>query len=169
MSGIVPTQRSRIFSPAYPGISDKHFHPDPEGDARMQSSSEGSEDDLDAMFPDANAVPDLVPDSGHPLQQSNPLNLQQFSELSPPASQDPGDSRTLGSDPMDYANGGEESMTSAPFGPESPVEGPHQNLSIADREPGASWNNRKHQDEEERMKDLVLDRGFSMRKIARPC
>ncbi|KAL8640724.1 MAG: hypothetical protein Q9228_002381 [Teloschistes exilis] len=138
---------------------------DAEGDARMHSSSEGSADDLDPMFPDANSVPDLVPSSGNALPPSNSQNLQQFSEISPPTSQDPGDSRTLGSDPMDYANGGEESMTSALFDSEGPADSSHPNLSVADCEPGASWHNAKHVDEEERMKEHVLDRKFSMREF----
>ncbi|KAL8686736.1 MAG: hypothetical protein Q9218_006902 [Villophora microphyllina] len=134
----------------------------------MQSSSEGSEDDLDAMFPNANEVPELVPDSSRASpQQSVSQNLQQFSELSPPASQDPGDSRTFGTDPMDYANGGEESSTSAFFAFENNTvaDTSHKNLPIAEREPGASWNNRKQQDEEERVKEHILDKNFSLREF----
>lgn len=131
----------------------------------MHSSSEGSAEDIDTMFPDANDVPDLVSGSANVLPPSNSQNLQQFSELSPPTSQDPGDSRTLGSDPMDYANGGEE-LTPALFGSERPADSSHQDLSVADCEPGASWQNTKQQDDEDRMREHVLDRVFSMRKFA---
>ncbi|KAL9576797.1 MAG: hypothetical protein Q9212_006810 [Teloschistes hypoglaucus] len=117
------------------------------------------------MFPDANAVPDLVQGSANVLPPSNSQNLQQFSELSPPTSQDPADSRTLGSDPMDYANGAEQSITPALFASEGPANSSHPDLSVADCEPGASWQNLKQQDDEDRVREQVLDRAFSMREF----
>lgn len=126
----------------------------------MHSSSEASEEDLDAMFPDSNEPPELV----HTPQTSHTQNLQQFSELSPPTSQDPGDSRMLGSDLAEYANGGEGSSASGMSGNDNIVDISHKNLSIADREPGASWNTRKQKEEEERIKEQVVDKSFNLRK-----
>ncbi|KAL9598218.1 MAG: hypothetical protein Q9219_004638 [cf. Caloplaca sp. 3 TL-2023] len=133
---------------------------DPEGDSRMQSSSEASgEEDLEAMFPKADEPPNTLPT---PQPTSLP-NLQQFSELSPPSSNDPADSQTLHPEPMDQTNGVENS-TSAPegLGAASSADASQQQLSIAEREPGASWNTRKQMDEEDRTKALLLDKGFSL-------
>ncbi|KAL8811877.1 MAG: hypothetical protein Q9223_007436 [Gallowayella weberi] len=142
---------------------------DPEGDSRMQQSS-SEEDDLDAMFPEASEPPNtanLIP------RNSNIENLRKFSELSPPNSQDPEDSRSWGNDLMEQAgahsasNGGEKSssnihdvINSEGLGPS-----PHKDLSIAEREPGASWNNRKTKDEEDRVKEQLLDKNFSLREF----
>ncbi|KAL8721685.1 MAG: hypothetical protein Q9225_001685 [Loekoesia sp. 1 TL-2023] len=131
---------------------------DLEGDSRMQSSSEGSEDDLDAMFPKANEPPDTA----QPLPASNIQNLQQYSELSPPSSEDPTDSRTLGHEPMDQINGAEGLSAKDSFSGESALNAPQQQLSIADREPGASWNTRKQKDDEDRVKEHLLDKGFGL-------
>ncbi|KAL8705865.1 MAG: hypothetical protein Q9201_001013 [Fulgogasparrea decipioides] len=132
---------------------------DAEGDTKMVSSSEGSEDDLDAMFPDANEPPGIADTP----ELTHSHNVQQFSELSPPTSQDPTDSRNLETDLIDFANGGEGSSTSAMYGNDSAVDVSQKNLPIADREPGASWNNRKQQDEEERAKEHIVDKSFSLR------
>ena len=126
----------------------------------MQSSSEGSEDDLDAMFPEANEPANSV----QTPQFSNIQNLQQYSELSPPSSEDPRDSRSLGYEPMDQTNGAEGSSVKASFSGDGAVNVSQQQLSIADREPGASWNNRKQNDEENRVKEHLLDKGFSLSK-----
>ncbi|KAL9030312.1 MAG: hypothetical protein Q9196_001562 [Gyalolechia fulgens] len=131
---------------------------DPEGDSRMQSSSEGSEDDLDAMFPKA----DEPSTNTQTHQSSNIQNLQHFSELSPPSSEGPADSQNLGQDPMDQTNGAETSSAKENFGGEGTTSVPQQHLSVADREPGASWNTRKQRDEEDRVKEQLLDKGFSL-------
>ncbi|KAL9003206.1 MAG: hypothetical protein Q9188_003921 [Gyalolechia gomerana] len=131
---------------------------DPEGDSRMQSSSEGSEDDLDAMFPKA----DEPSNTTQIPQSTNIQNLQQFSELSPPSSEGLTDSQILGQEPMEQTNGAEASSAKENFGGESSTSVPQQQLSIADREPGASWNTRKQRDEEDRVKEHLLDKGFSL-------
>ncbi|KAL8824822.1 MAG: hypothetical protein Q9170_008029 [Blastenia crenularia] len=133
---------------------------DPEGDSRMQSSSEGSEDDLDAMFPRANEPPNTT----HIPQSSHLHNLQQFSGLSPPSSE-AADSQNLGHEPMEQANSAEVPDTSDTF--VGDMNAPHQMLSIADREPGASWNTRKQKDEEDRVKEHLLDKGFSLSTLVR--
>ncbi|KAL8933144.1 MAG: hypothetical protein Q9216_006504 [Gyalolechia sp. 2 TL-2023] len=131
---------------------------DPEGDERMHSSSEGSEDDLDAMFPksDEPSITTQVP------QPTNIQNLQQFSALSPPSSEGPADSQILSQEPVDQTNGAEASSAKESFDGESSTGVPQQQLSIADREPGASWNSRKQREEEDRVKEHLLDRGFSL-------
>ncbi|KAL8679282.1 MAG: hypothetical protein Q9186_004426 [Xanthomendoza sp. 1 TL-2023] len=142
---------------------------DPEGDSRMQQSS-SEEDDLDAMFPEPYEPPNtasLTP------QNSNLDNLRQFSELSPPNSQDPTDSRSWGNDLMEHAgphsglNGGEGSSSNIHdlINSEGSGPPPHRELSVAEREPGASWNNRKTKEEEDRVKELLLDKNFSLREF----
>lgn len=122
------------------------------------SSSEEPEEDLDAMFP--TATTSLTP------QNSNVENLRQFSELSPPSSQDPIDPRNSGNDPSDYgANGGEGSSSNIHdlMNSESPMDHPtNREKTIAEREPGASWNHRKQKDEEDRVKEQLLDKNFSL-------
>ncbi|KAI4137365.1 MAG: hypothetical protein L6R39_007325 [Caloplaca ligustica] len=133
--------------------------PDPEGDSRMASSSEGSGDDLDAMFPEANE-PSTTTQTFH---APNIQNLQQFPEPSPPFS-DPNDSQTLGAESMDQTNGPESQTLHEALGGGSSLDAHQQQLSIAEREPGASWNTRKQQDEEARVNEQLLDRGFSLSK-----
>ncbi|KAL8712328.1 MAG: hypothetical protein Q9220_003479 [cf. Caloplaca sp. 1 TL-2023] len=135
---------------------------DPEGDLQMRSSTEPSEDDLDAMFPDANEPPN---NSVHTPEPSISKNLQQFSELSPPTSQDPVvDSRNFGSETMDVGGGSGSGDIEYGQGDSFGESAGSRALSIADREPGASWNNRKQRDEEERTREHVLDKGFSLRE-----
>lgn len=126
----------------------------------MQSSSEGSEDDLDAMFPKAD---DPSTTNQHPQTPHHIQNLQQFSELSPPASDGPADSQLLSQEPMDQMNGPEAStmkeIMETEYDPNAPS--PPQ-LSIAEKEPGASWNTRKQREEEDRVKEHLLDKGFSL-------
>ncbi|KAI4169671.1 MAG: hypothetical protein LQ348_007237 [Seirophora lacunosa] len=124
----------------------------------MQSSSEASSEDLNAMFPEANESAN-APQT--PLS-SNTANLQQFSELSPPASEGPGDPQLPARDLGDSTNGAEHSVLAENF---EAMAGPPQQLSIAEREPGASWNTRKHQDEEARVKELLLDSTFSLKEF----
>ncbi|KAL8666967.1 MAG: hypothetical protein Q9168_007363 [Polycauliona sp. 1 TL-2023] len=140
---------------------------DPEGDVQMQSSSEGSEDDLDSMFPKANEPSDTT--TLTPQQNSNLYgNMQQFSELSPPTSQDPTDPRNPSNDQTDSAAKSGEApglnigdlLQGGEFGSAS-----KKDLSVAEREPGASWNNNKHRMEEERVKEQLLDRTFSLREF----
>lgn len=126
----------------------------------MQSSSEGSEDDLDAMFPEANEPSNTE----HTPQASSLQNLQRFSELSPPASE-PNDSQILGHETTDQANGPESQALTETYGGGNSLDAPEQQLSIAEQEPGASWNNRKQQDEEARVKELLLDKGFSLSEL----
>ncbi|KAL8863066.1 MAG: hypothetical protein Q9178_000439 [Gyalolechia marmorata] len=139
---------------------------DPEGDVRMQSSSEASEDDLDAMFPKASEpsnTANLTPQNTNITE-----NMRQFSELSPPTSQDPTDPRGFGNDPMESAaNGGEASSSNIRgfFENEVSPVASKKDLSVAEREPGASWNNRKHKDEEDRVKEQLLDKSFSLREF----
>ncbi|KAL8913183.1 MAG: hypothetical protein Q9171_001977 [Xanthocarpia ochracea] len=139
---------------------------DLEGDVRMQSSSEASEDDLDAMFPKANE-PSNTANLTH-QNTSITENMRQFSELSPPTSQDPTDPRSFVNDPMESAaNGGEASSSNSRgfFENEVSAVALKKDLSVAEREPGASWNNRKHKDEEDRVKDQLLDKNFSLREF----
>ncbi|KAL9018303.1 MAG: hypothetical protein Q9185_004406 [Variospora sp. 1 TL-2023] len=149
--------------PANPG-SPARSTPDPseqtdaEGDSRMHSSSEASSDDLNAMFPEANEPADAA----RTPPSSNIQNLQQFSELSPPASEGPADSQTSGRYFTDPTNGAGGSISAENLGGSGFMGGSQQQLSIAEREPGASWNTRKHQDEETRVKEQLLDRGFSL-------
>ncbi|KAL9007857.1 MAG: hypothetical protein Q9173_006959 [Seirophora scorigena] len=131
---------------------------DAEGDSQMQSSSEASSEDLNAMFPEANESAN-APQT--PLS-SNVQNLQQFSELSPPASEGPGDPQLPARDLGDPTNGAESAGLAENYGGGGLMAGPPQQLSIAEREPGASWNTRKHQDEEARVKELLLDSTFSL-------
>ncbi|KAL8736160.1 MAG: hypothetical protein Q9166_000315 [cf. Caloplaca sp. 2 TL-2023] len=143
---------------------------DPEGDVRMQqpSSSEASEDDLNTLFPEANETSNtatLTP------RNSNMENLRQFSELSPPTSQDPTDPRSFGNEPMDYGmNGGEGSSPNIMelLGGEASVGPSNRELSIGEREPGASWNNRKQKEEEERVGEQLLDKSFNLREFGDP-
>ncbi|KAL8847036.1 MAG: hypothetical protein Q9221_007896 [Calogaya cf. arnoldii] len=138
---------------------------DPKEDVHMQSSSEGSEDDLDSMFPEANQPANtatLTPQNSNLYE-----NLQQFSDLSPPTSQDPTDSRNLGNDRTDSrANMGQLSSTNIndvlQTGEAVPMS--TKDLSVAEKAPGASWNNGKHQAEEDRAREQLLDRSFSLRK-----
>ncbi|KAL8884778.1 MAG: hypothetical protein Q9192_006772, partial [Flavoplaca navasiana] len=138
---------------------------DPEGDVRMQSSSEGSEDDLNDMFPEANQPSNtatLTPQNSNMYQ-----NMQQFSELSPPTSQDPIDPRNFGNDPIDSTTKeGESSRANISDILQTRDVGsaPKKDLSVAEREPGASWNNGKHRAEEERVGEQLLDKNFSLRE-----
>ncbi|KAI4265888.1 MAG: hypothetical protein L6R35_007020 [Caloplaca aegaea] len=149
-----------------PAISESlaRFTPDPseqtdaEGDSRMHSSSEASSDDLNAMFPEANEPADAA----RTPPSSNIQNLQRFSELSPPASEGPADYQTSGRYFTDPTNGADGSIPAENLGGGGFMGGSQQQLSIAEREPGASWNTRKHQDEETRVKEQLLDRGFSL-------
>lgn len=131
---------------------------DPEGDSCMASPSEGSIEELDAMFPEDNEPSATV----RTPQPANLQNLQQFSELSPPSSEGPTDSQTLIPDLMDQTNGAKDPGFQGIFGGGSAVDSTQKQLSIADREPGASWNTRKQQDEENRVKENLLDKGFSL-------
>ncbi|KAL8787153.1 MAG: hypothetical protein Q9213_002369 [Squamulea squamosa] len=139
---------------------------DPEGDVQMQSSSEASEDDLNAMFPEANEPSNTA--TFTPQHSSVYDNLRQFSELSPPTSQDPTDPRSLGNDPMESAaNGGEASSSNITdlLEDDGSMGASKRDLSVAEREPGASWNNRKHKEEEDRLKEQLLDKNFSLREF----
>ncbi|KAL8998018.1 MAG: hypothetical protein Q9169_002858 [Polycauliona sp. 2 TL-2023] len=149
-----------------------------EGDVRMQSSSsESSEDEM-------NNTTNIFPGAEEPLQYSTftmaPLDStqsenwlqQQRAELSPPTSQDPilpdpPDFRDAGIGTLDTSgNSGEASKLSINDilqGGES-GSASKKDLSVAEREPGASWNNPKHRMEEERVKEQLLDRNFSLRK-----
>ncbi|KAI4240313.1 MAG: hypothetical protein L6R42_011546 [Xanthoria sp. 1 TBL-2021] len=134
---------------------------DPEGDVRMQSSSEGSEDDLDPMFPNENQpsnTANLTPQNSNLYE-----NMQQFSELSPPTSQDPADPRSFRNDPMETNTGQASSYDLLQTGESGSVS--TNDLSVADRAPGASWNNSKHKGEEDRAKEQLLDKNFSLREF----
>lgn len=125
----------------------------------MASSSEGSVDDAESMFPEANEPSTAV----QTPRASNLQNQQQFSELSPPASDGPTDPQLLGYDPMNQANTAEVPIFPDAFAGASYVDSqPQGQLSIADQEPGSSWNTRKHQDEEARVRENLLDKGFSL-------
>ena len=132
---------------------------------RMQSSSDGSEDDLNDMFPEANQPSNtatLTPQNSGLYQ-----NVQQFSELSPPASQDPIDPRNFGTDTIDpTTKNGESSRSNINDSSQTRDSGsaPKKDLSVAEREPGASWNNGKHQAEEDRVRELLLDKNFNLRE-----
>ncbi len=133
----------------------------------MQSSSEGSEDDLDPMFPDENQPSNtatLTPQTSDRYQV-----IQSFSELSPPTSQDPTDPRSFGNDPMESAAKPDQASSSnlndlLQTRESSSVS--TKNLSIADKAPGASWDNCKHKGEEDRAKEQLLDKNFSLREYA---
>ncbi|KAI4221822.1 MAG: hypothetical protein LQ349_007757 [Xanthoria aureola] len=139
---------------------------DPEGDVRMQSSSEGSEDDLDPMFPDENQPSNtatLTPQTSDRYQV-----IQSFSELSPPTSQDPTDPLSFGNDPTESASKPGQASSSnlnnlLQTGESGSVS--TKNLSIADKAPGASWDNCKHKGEEDRAKEQLLDKNFSLREF----
>lgn len=125
----------------------------------MASSSEGSVDDIDTMFPEANEPTTTV----QTPQASNLQNQQQFSELSPPASEGPADSQLSGYDPMDHTNAADVPSFQYDFAGANSMDPQSQGqLSIADREPGSSWNTRKHQEEEARVRENILDKGFSL-------
>ncbi|KAL8753634.1 MAG: hypothetical protein Q9184_005364 [Pyrenodesmia sp. 2 TL-2023] len=128
----------------------------------MASSSEGSVDDIDAMFPEANEPLASV----QTPQASNLQNQKQFSELSPPASEGPADSQLSGFDAMDQANAAD--LPSFQYDTAGAIyvdPQPQGQLSIADREPGSSWNTRKHQEEEARVRENILDKGFSLKEF----
>lgn len=131
----------------------------------MQSSSEGSEDDLDPMFPDENQpsnTANMTPQNSNLYE-----NMQQFSELSPPTSQDPTDPRNFRNDPMESAtNTGQASSSNINDLLQTGESGgvSTKDLSVADRAPGASWNNSKHKGEEDRAKEQLLDKNFSLRE-----
>ena len=124
---------------------------------RAPSSSEPSDDEIDSMFPEANSAPSM----NFPL---DPGGYQQMSELSPPLSQDPFEPQGPADDAMDFTNNGglHSSNSKDDFGDDSQVEGSSRAISLAEREAGWAWNNRKARDDEERAKEQVLDKSFSL-------
>lgn len=128
----------------------------------MQSSSEGSEDDLDSMFPKADDPSTTTQNPQTPHIQ----NLQQFSELSPPASEGPTDSQILSQEPVDQPNASAAALMQDIIDTETDTNAPpQQQLSIAEKEPGASWNTRKQKEDEDRVKENLLDKGFSLKEF----
>ncbi|KAL8896205.1 MAG: hypothetical protein Q9207_007822 [Kuettlingeria erythrocarpa] len=135
---------------------------DAEGDSHMASSSEGSVDDADSMFPDANEPSTAV----QTPQTSNLQYKQQFSELSPPASEGPTDPQLSGYDPMNQANNADVSSFPDAFAGITYVDSQAQGgPSLADQKPGSSWNSRKHQDEEALVREDLLDKSFSLKEF----
>ena len=126
------------------------------------SSEEDAQEELDAMFPDENEPPGLV----HTPPTSNTQNMRQFSELSPPMSQEPGDVQTMDNGLMDNDDAGEGSSSGGPYGQDNATDLPQKHLTIAEREPGSTWNTRKQKDDEERVREFVVDKAFHLRKSA---
>ncbi|KAL8869273.1 MAG: hypothetical protein Q9174_004393 [Haloplaca sp. 1 TL-2023] len=136
---------------------------DPEGDAKMDSSSdEDTQGEIDALFPDENEPPGLV----HTPPTSNTLNERRFSEISPPMSQEPGDVQAMDNGIMDNGDVGEGPSSGGLYGQDNAPDVSQKNLTIAEREPGATWNTRKQRDDEERTREQVVDTAFHLRKGA---
>ncbi|PGH18577.1 hypothetical protein AJ79_00356 [Helicocarpus griseus UAMH5409] len=129
-----------------------------DGDSEMLSSSESSQ----------NSEPQ-TPTGGRPSGQTPNFPS---SELSPPGSQD---ASGTGPSRMDYGDSQPEyaTATSSQFvqGDNSGAGGEtweDQGSAIPRAEPGASWNNKKAEEEYQRAMEAVVDRDFSLKEFGDP-
>ncbi|PGG99404.1 hypothetical protein GX51_06338 [Blastomyces parvus] len=124
---------------------------DPEGDSEMLSSSESSQNS-EPQTPTGGRIADVT--SNFPS-----------SELSPPGSQD---AAGAGSTKMEYNDTQTEYAVVTPDDAASGDTRDHQSSAICRAEPGASWKNKKAEEECQRVLEMVVDRDFSLKEFGDP-
>lgn len=116
-------------------------------------SSSSEENDSEAMFPNEQQQAQDLPSSG----------LAQSSELSPPYSQDPPGSDTLGfgnDDIMDTSTGPAPGPSAT--AEQIPIGNLLSNGNTQKSEPGWAWKNKKARDEYSRAMEMVVDKSFTL-------
>ncbi|PGH00478.1 hypothetical protein AJ80_09169 [Polytolypa hystricis UAMH7299] len=156
---------------------------DPEGDSEMLSSSPDTSSELSNPQTPTTTFHAHGHGHGHnngPSSSSAAPTFPASSELSPPGSQDATtttttNTNTMGAEDgmtMDYTQttttGNEGFLTSGVLAAEGVGVGVGAALPIALAEPGASWNNKKAEEEYQRAMEYVVDLDFSINEFGDP-